>query len=236
MKIIIIIPAYNEEDNIEKVLSNLINNYPQYDYVVINDCSRDNTKDILKTKNYNYIDLPINLGIGGGIQTGYIYAFENDYDIAIQMDGDGQHDPKYFEEAIKLIEENRADIVIGSRFIDKEGFQSSFIRRMGIRFLSNLIKQVSGADIKDVTSGYRIVNRKFIKIYADDYAQDYPEPEAIINAKLNSANILEIPVIMSDRNSGKSSISPMKSIYYMIKVSVAIILYRITFQRRGWNK
>jgi glycosyltransferase involved in cell wall biosynthesis len=233
MKTIIIIPAYNEEKNIELVVENLIKNYPQYDYVVINDCSTDKTREILKQKNYNFIDLPVNLGIGGGVQTGYKYALENNYDIAIQMDGDGQHNPQYYEQAVNMIKNNNADIVIGSRFIKKEGFQSSSIRRFGISFLSNLIKLICRADIKDVTSGYRIINKRFIEIYAREYAQDYPEPEAIVNAKINKAVIKEIPVQMNERLGGESSISPLKSIYYMIKVSIAIITYRITINKRG---
>jgi len=233
MKILIIIPAYNEGKNIERVVDNLIKNYPQYDYVIINDCSTDQTKEIIKNNRYNYIDLPVNLGIGGGVQTGYKYALENEYDIAIQMDGDGQHNPQYYYQAVKLIENGQADVVIGSRFLEKEGFQSSKLRRIGITFLSKLIKIICGADIKDVTSGYRIVDRKFIKIYANEYAQDYPEPEAIVNAKINKAIIKEIPVIMNERIGGESSISPLKSVYYMIKVTLAIIIYRFTVSKRG---
>lgn len=232
MKTLIIIPAYNEQENIKHVVDNLVNNYQQFDYVVINDCSVDNTKEILENNNYNYINLPVNLGIGGGVQTGYKYALENKYDIAIQMDGDGQHDPKFFDSIIQPIKNGNADIVIGSRFIHKEGFQSSAIRRFGISFLSSLIKLVSGTNVKDVTSGYRAVNRKFIEIYAQEYAQDYPEPEAIVNAAMHNAKILEYPVVMFERSGGKSSISPLRSIYYMIKVSIAIVLYRITFDKR----
>lgn len=232
MKILIIIPAYNEELNIKPVIDNLITNYPQYDYIVINDCSKDTTREILRQNKYNFLDLPVNLGIGGGVQAGYKYALANGYDIAIQMDGDGQHNPEYYCYAVDLIKEGQADIVIGSRFITKEGFQSSAIRRFGIGFLSKLIKLVCGADVKDVTSGYRIVNRKFIEIYANDYAQDYPEPEAIVNAKINNAVIKEIPVVMNERLGGESSISPLKSIYYMIKVTIAIIIYRLTVKKR----
>lgn len=232
MKTLIIIPAYNEQENIKCVVDNLIKNYPEFDYVVINDCSSDNTKRILENNNYTHINLPVNLGIGGGVQTGYKYALEKGYDIAIQMDGDGQHDAKFFNSVIQPIKEGNADIVIGSRFIQKEGFQSSSIRRLGINFLSSLINLVSGTNVKDVTSGYRAVNRKFIEIYAQEYAQDYPEPEAIVNAAMCNARILEYPVIMFERIGGKSSISPLKSIYYMIKVSIAIVFYRITFDRR----
>lgn len=232
MKVIIIIPAYNEQDNIKQVVDNLIDNYPQFDYIVINDCSSDKTKDILQYNNYNYINLPVNLGIGGGVQMGYKYAKEHGYDIAIQMDGDGQHDPKFFEKVIEPIKNDKADIVIGSRFIEGIGFQSTGLRRLGIRFLSTLINLVSGIIVKDVTSGYRAVNRKFIEIYSGEYAQDYPEPEAIVSAAMYNARILEYPVIMSERIGGESSISPFKSVYYMIKVSIAIILYRITFDKR----
>lgn len=233
MKILIIIPAYNEETNIKQVVDNLIKNYSQYDYVVINDCSKDSTKMILEKNKINHINLPVNLGIGGGVQTGYKYALENKYDIAIQIDGDGQHDPKYIEKGIQPIVNGQADIVIGSRFIEKKGFQSSLIRRIGINFLSSLIDLISGMKVKDVTSGYRIVNKKFIEIYANNYAQDYPEPEAIVNAAMNNGKIIEIPVEMSERLGGESSISPLKSIYYMVKVSISILLYRLTFDKRG---
>lgn len=236
MKTLIIIPCYNEQENIKCVVDNLINNYPQFDYVVINDCSSDNTKKILEDNNYNHINLPVNLGIGGGVQLGYKYALNNNYDIAIQMDGDGQHDPKFFDNIIEIFERDSADIVIGSRFIQKEGFQSSAMRRMGINFLSFLIRIVSGIKVKDVTSGYRAVNRKFIKIFSEEYAQDYPEPEAIVKASVHNAKILEYPVVMFERVGGKSSISLLKSVYYMIKVSLAIVLYRITFDKRGIKK
>lgn len=229
MKILVIIPAYNEQDNIVSVVNNLNKSSPFVDYLIINDCSTDETEKVCKENGYNYINLPVNLGIGGGVQTGYKYAYENGYDIVIQHDGDGQHDPTYIEEVIKPIEEGVADIVIGSRFITKEGFQSSFIRRLGIKFLSSLIKICSKVEIYDVTSGYRAVNRKFIKIYAHSYAEDYPEPEAIVAGAMYGARIKEVPVIMHERNSGHSSIKSWKPIYYMIKVSIAILLYRITF-------
>jgi len=234
MKILAIIPCYNEERNIDKVVQNiqnykLLNDSSNYiiDYLIINDCSKDNTLEICKEKNYNYINLPVNLGIGGGVQAGYKYAFEQGYDIAIQHDGDGQHDPCYFGDVISPILSGQADIVIGSRFLDKEGFQSTGLRRFGISFLSKLIYLCTGVKARDVTSGYRAVNRKFIKLFAFHYAQDYPEPEAIMDAALNKAKIMEVPVIMHEREEGKSSISPIKSIYYMFKVSLAILFHRL---------
>ena len=233
-KILIIIPAYNEAANIEKVVDNIINHYPQYDYIIINDGSTDNTEEICFKKSYRFLSLPINLGIGGAVQTGYKYAKSYGYDIAIQTDGDGQHDIAYVEALIKPIQEKKADICIGSRFIKREGFQSSFARRVGITFLSNLIFMLTGKKIKDVTSGFRAVNKKFIKIYAEEYPNDYPEPEAIVSAVMHKGKIAEIPVIMRERENGESSINFWKSVYYMIKVTLAIIICRISFGfRRG---
>ena len=229
--VLVVIPAYNEELNIYNTVMDLREKCPSYDYVIINDCSMDNTLKVLKDNHFSYLNLPTNLGIGGAVQCGYMYAAENGYDIAIQMDGDGQHDPKYYPEAVKIIEDDEADIVIGSRFITNEGFQTSFMRRFGIRFLSGLINLMCHEKVKDVTSGYRVVNRKYLELFANEYAQDYPEPEAIIAAKLKNARIKEIPVVMRDREEGESSISPLKSIIYMIKVSLAIIFSRIIVKR-----
>ena len=232
MKILVIIPAYNEQDSIINVINKLKKDCPRADYVVINDCSKDNTLSVLKENNTSFVNLPINLGIGGGVQTGYKYALENGYDIAIQIDGDGQHDTAYLDKVIAPIEEGVADIAIGSRFIDKEGFQSSGMRRAGIKFLSALIKICCGTKVRDVTSGFRAVNRKYIKMYAYDYPTDYPEPEAIVQASVDGARIAEVPVIMKERETGQSSIYAWKSIYYMIKVSLAIIICRISKRRK----
>ena len=224
-----IIPAYNEEKNIEKVVDNIVNNYPQYDYVVINDGSSDDTRDICKKRGYQYLNLSINLGIGGAVQTGYKYAKDKGYDIAVQIDGDGQHDIAYLEQMLPALESGEADVVIGSRFIDKEGFQSSAARRMGIRILSMLIFLTTGCRVKDVTSGFRAVNKRFIDIYAKNYPIDYPEPEAIVYAVMNCGKIKEHPVIMREREMGTSSINMFKSVYYMIKVTLAILVCRRSF-------
>ena len=228
MKTLVIIPAYNEEENIINTIADINRHCPEVDYIVINDCSRDSTEAILKTNQKDYLSLPCNLGIGGGVQTGYRYAAENGYDIAIQFDGDGQHDARYLRDLIEPIETGKADIAIGSRFIRKEGFQSTGLRRMGIGFLSGLIKLLCGIRVTDVTSGMRAVNRRFIEEYARSYAQDYPEPEAIIAAAIRGAKIVEIPVQMRERQGGKSSINPIRSIYYMIKVSLALVLARFS--------
>lgn len=229
MKALVIIPAYNEENSILKTVKNLESERENidFDYVIINDCSKDNTLKVCKENNLNYINLAINLGIGGAVQTGYKYAYENDYDIAIQMDADGQHSPKYIKDLISGIEEGN-NMVIASRFIDKKGFQSTLIRRIGINLYSIIIKILSGATIKDTTSGYRAVDKKIIKYFAKNYPVDYPEPET--NAILAKAKckIKEIPVEMEARKEGKSSITPLKSIYYAGKVAMAVIIASLT--------
>lgn len=236
MKILIIIPAYNEANSIQKVIEQLKNVSLDVTYLIVNDSSKDSTEEICQRNGFNYVTLPVNLGIGGGVQTGYKYALKNNYDIAVQMDGDGQHDANYIQNIVQPIINDEADIVIGSRFIKGEGFQSTGVRRIGINFLSLLIKLCSRTVVKDVTSGFRAVNKRFIKIYAEEYSQDYPEPEAIIVAALNKGRIKEVPVIMHERKAGNSSIHSWKSMYYMIKVSIAILIYRITFTKRGTNK
>lgn len=231
-KVLIIIPAYNESENIERVVDNLTGNFPQYDYLIVNDCSRDNTEEIIKKRGYNYISLPVNLGIGGGVQSGYLYAVQNDYDIAVQIDGDGQHDPAFVEKLIAPIISGEADITIGSRFIDKKGFQTSFLRRLGNRFISLVIRVCCGVNATDTTSGFRASGREATAFFAENYAQDYPEPEAIVAAALNDFRIKDVAVEMNERQGGVSSINARRSVYYMIKVSLALIICRIGTPRR----
>ena len=233
-KVLVIIPAYNEAENIVHVVKHMMEAAPKYDYLVINDGSTDNTPDLCRRENYRYLDLPINMGIGGAVQAGYIYARKYDYDIAVQMDGDGQHDIAYLDRLLEPIANGEADVVIGSRFLEKEGFQSTLSRRMGINILSGLIWLVTGRHIMDVTSGYRVVNKMFIKIYSEDYPMDYPEPEAIVAAIMHLGRVKEVPVRMRAREGGISSITFKKSIYYMIKVTLAILICRMGYGiRRG---
>lgn len=232
MKKLLIIPAYNEQENIIRTIQDIECNAPGMDYIVINDCSRDNTKKILEEYGANYLDLPVNLGIGGGVQTGYRYALEHDYDIAIQFDGDGQHDARYLSTLVAPIEAGDADCTIGSRFIKKEGFQSSALRRVGISFLSSLIKLLSGVKIYDVTSGFRAVNRSMIAYFAENYPQDYPEPDAVLVSALNGFRVCEVPAQMRERIGGQSSISSFRAVYYMVKVSISLVICRLTHKRR----
>lgn len=233
MKVLVIIPCYNEQESIERVIENLKANAPFADYLIVNDCSTDKTLRILQANGMNYINNPVNLGIGGGVQAGYLYARENGYDVAVQMDGDGQHDPKYLEKVCAPVIDGTYDMCIGSRFIEKEGFQSSFMRRLGINIISFMIKLFTGKKIYDVTSGYRACNKELINFFADNYADDYPEPEAIITSVLSGFKVGEVPVVMVERQGGTSSIRSLKSAYYMIKVCLALVVDRIKVRKAG---
>lgn len=227
MRKLIIIPAFNEEENIEKTVESIFRDSSGFDYVVINDCSRDNTRRICEERGYNIVNLPINLGIGGAVQTGYKYAVRNGYDMAVQVDGDGQHDPRFLEEMAEYLEKHDLDMVIGSRFIEKQGFQSSGLRRMGIRFFTFLIKILTGKTITDPTSGLRMVGKNVLAIFAEDYPKDYPEPESVVAILRRKMKVEEIPVVMYEREGGVSSISMKKSVYYMVKVTLAILIESI---------
>ncbi|OKP93311.1 glycosyltransferase family 2 protein [Paenibacillus sp. P46E] len=224
MRILGIIPCFNEEDNIEKLIKELAEYSDLLDFIIINDHSSDLTEMICERNKVGIINLPCNLGIGGAVQTGYIYANKHDYDIAIQIDGDGQHDPKFIKNLIEPLIHGESDFVIGSRFIKKEGFQSSFTRRMGIVYFAGLLSLLTKQKVSDPTSGFRACNKKIIKLFSNNYPTDYPEPESIMALSRNGFKITEIPVQMRERIGGVSSIKALKSVYYMIKVTIAIII------------
>lgn len=232
-KILIIIPAYNEEECILTTYQKIVNYNKEYgtnyDVIVINDCSTDRTLNICQENNIPVISLVHNLGIGGAVQTGYKYALENNYDIALQYDGDGQHDINYVKNIIQPIIKGNADFVIGSRFINKESsnFQSSTARRIGIRLISFIIKLVTGKKIFDVTSGFRAANSKVIADFAQSYPIDYPEP--ITNTELLKKKYIvkEVPVSMNERIGGVSSIHSWKSIYFMVNVILSVFVIGI---------
>ena len=224
LKRLIIIPAYNEAENIVKTVEAIKEKAKGFDYIIINDCSTDRMKNICEENGYNVINLPINLGIGGAVQTGYKYAYNHDYDIAVQVDGDGQHDPEFLNKMADYLIEHDLDMVIGSRFIECEGFQSSKLRRIGIIFFSKLIKFLTRVEITDPTSGLRMVGKNVISLFAFDYPRDYPEPESVVAVIRRNMRVEEIPVVMKEREGGVSSISMKKSVYYMIKVTLAILI------------
>jgi glycosyltransferase involved in cell wall biosynthesis len=223
-KILVIIPAHNEEGSVGKVVEEVHTYLPQAEVLVVNDGSTDLTSEIAKSKGAIVLNLPFNLGIGGAMQAGYQYANEKGYDIAIQVDGDGQHNPKEIGKLLKALQEKKMDMVIGSRFIGDSGYKSSTMRRIGISIFSQVISMIVGQRITDPTSGFRASNRKTIQLFASDYPQDYPEPEVVILLHQCHLKMEEVPVGMSERYSGESSITKIRSIYYMVKVLLAIFV------------
>jgi len=231
LKGLVIIPCYNEEMAIGKLLTEMkVLSLPpniDVDVLVVNDCSKDKTSAKANEFGARVIDLPINLGIGGAMQTGFIYAQQNNYDFAVQMDGDGQHPPS---ELIKLIDQftnAHSNIVIGSRFVLKQGFQSSALRRLGITYFHYLTYAFTGKSIFDITSGFRLFDKKTIQIIAKKYPDDYPEPESLIILSRAGLSFKEVPVIMRERQGGKSSIRNFSQLYYMAKVTIAMFFSNI---------
>lgn len=231
-KILVIIPCYNEQENIVRTVAELHAVCPQADCLVVNDCSTDASAALLAEHGIPFLDLPVNLGIGGAVQSGYRYARAHGYDVAVQLDGDGQHDPRYLPAVVGPVAAGELDLCIGSRFVEKEGFQTSFMRRVGIRFLSGLIFVLSGKRVLDVTSGFRAANAAVTAFFAEHYAIDYPEPESILAASLAGYRVGEAAVQMRERQGGVSSISTFKSVYYMVKVSLSLIIARFAIKRR----
>lgn len=236
MKVLVIIPAYNEEDNILNTCESIEKAKEKLDfsldYIVINDGSTDNTAKICKENKLPMINLVHNLGIGGGVQTGYKYAYKNGYDIAIQFDGDGQHDAEYIKNLVEPIVKCEANMTIGSRYIaELSEFKSTAMRQLGIKILSFILKITTGKKIYDMTSGFRAVDKNIIKLFASDYPNDYPEPETNLVIIKKGFKVKEVAVKMHKREHGKSSITPLKSIYYMIKVSYAMIVRSIIERR-----
>ena len=236
-RIAVVIPCFNESESISGVIRSLSAYQDQPEYtlvpVVVNDCSTDNTLEVIKGLNILFLDLPVNLGIGGAVQSGMRYAFENGYDAAIQFDGDGQHPADQIRQIVIPVIEDNADVVIGSRFLDKEGFQSTYLRRAGIRYFEHLLKLLLGIRISDSTSGFRCLGKKALKLVNAYYPDDYPEPEAVVLFNLNRLNISEVPVNMMERQGGQSSIRGWKTAYYMFKVSLAILFayIRLKFKK-----
>lgn len=237
MKVAIIVPCYNEDANVlqlyTEIKSTIFSKSFSIEPIFINDCSNDNTKHVLNSNNISFIDLPVNLGIGGAVQTGFKYALRNGFDVAVQMDGDGQHPPSQLEKILQPLLNNEADVVIGSRYITKEGFQSSILRRFGINYFKKLNKLLVGIIVNDSTSGYRALNKKALEVVANYYPDEYPEPETIVLYALHHLRITEVPVMMRERQGGESSIRAYKTVYYMFKVTLGTFFLFIRLKFNG---
>jgi len=223
-KTLVIIPAFNEEGSVGKVVEEVKTHLPQIDALVVNDGSTDLTSETAKAKGAIVLDLPFNLGIGGAMQAGYKYAFEKGYEIAIQVDGDGQHDPKEIPKLLHVLEGEKADVAIGSRFIGDSEYKASVMRRLGSFILSKAISMIVGQKLTDPTSGFRAANRRAIELFSANYPQDYPEPEAMVLLHQCGLKMKEVSVRINQRSSGESSITRIRSIYYMVKVLLAIFV------------
>lgn len=225
-KILIIIPAYNEEKSIRNVILSIKQANQNYDCLVINDGSKDNTQAEAESAGQaTVVQLPSNLGIGGAVQTGFKYASYKNYDYAIQFDGDGQHIATEIPKLLSPLQAGEVDVCIGSRFVEKtDGFQSTFMRRIGIRVFEIMNRLLIQKRITDSTSGFRAYNKAVIEFLAANYPTDYPEPETIILLGKNDFRIKEVSVEMEERQGGISSISGLKSAHYMIKVILAMLM------------
>lgn len=230
MQILIIVPAYNEADNIAQVVDNLINNYPQYDYVVINDGSTDDTRKICRRNGYNLLDLPANTGLSGAIRSGMRYANFYGYDYIVQLDGDGQHEPAYIEKMVRKMKETNCDIVIGSRYKDVKKPMTA--RMIGSQILTMAIWLTTGGKyIGDVTSGMRLFNKKMIKQFGYDIHYS-PEPDTLAYLLNCGIKIEEVQVSMYDRTAGDSYLNFTGSVWYMIKMLFSILLFQWVRKRR----
>jgi glycosyltransferase involved in cell wall biosynthesis len=224
MKILVIVPAYNEEASLPGVVRDLRERVPAADVLVVNDGSRDATVQVARKLGVMVLDLPFNLGIGGAVQAGFLYAERNAYDIAVQFDGDGQHLAGEINKLLEPLMAKQADLVVGSRFLTIGGYKAPVFRKMGIGIFSFVLSRILGMTVTDSTSGFRAANRRVIEFFAHTYPDDYPEVEALVLLHKAGLRMAEVPITMRERTGGKSSITPIRSIYYMTKVLMAIFI------------
>jgi glycosyltransferase involved in cell wall biosynthesis len=220
-----IVPAYNEASSVARVVAGLRAHAPEFDVVVVDDGSTDATALEAERAGATVLRMPFNLGIGGAMQAGYLYAQEHDYDFAVQVDGDGQHDPAQIESLADVFRaDHSVDFVYGSRFAEASGYRAPLNRRVGIRIFAGLLSLITRQPVTDPTSGFRLANRRAIELFARDYPHDYPEVEAILMVHAHRLRIVEVPVSMHARETGRSSITWLRSGYYMVKVLLAVFI------------
>lgn len=236
-QVLIVVPCFNEANSIEKLIQDLANlkvNDFVISILIVNDGSTDDT--LQKIQLVNFLNLCNNLGIGGAVQAGIKYAYDLNYDFAVQIDGDGQHPINELEKMLEICDKESADICIGSRFISNSGFQSTYFRRIGIKIINSIIFLTTNKKIFDSTSGFRVLNKKAIKLFSSNYPDKYPEPESLVYALLKGLKVVEVQVEMKHRAEGVSSISGFFALYYMVKVVMAIFFIKIGFLLKFNNK
>jgi glycosyltransferase involved in cell wall biosynthesis len=224
MNILIIVPAFNEEESITGVIRDLRKYVPQADVLIVDDGSADATTQVAREMGAKVLELPFNLGIGGAVQTGYLYAYQHGYDIAVQFDGDGQHIASEVKKLIEPLESGRADLSIGSRFLNPGAYHAPIFRKLGIRLFSFVLSRILGMAVTDSTSGFRAANRRAIEFFSRSYPDDYPEVESLVLLHKMNMRMEEVAAAMRERTSGRSSITPVRSVYYMTKVLMAIFI------------
>jgi glycosyltransferase involved in cell wall biosynthesis len=221
---VVIIPAYNEEESLGHVISQVHSAVPFADVLVVNDGSTDATARIAQAHDCTVLDLPYNLGIGSAMQTGFLFARDHGYQVAVQVDGDGQHDPDEIADLLEVLAGGEVDVAVGSRYIEDRGYITPAVRRLGIVILAGVISLVTGQRFTDPTSGFRASNRAAICFCAENYPFDYPEPESVVLFRRAGLRVREAPATMNPRYGGQSSITPFRSGYYMVKVILAIVV------------
>jgi glycosyltransferase involved in cell wall biosynthesis len=224
VKRLAIIPAFNEQEAIGKVVDEVFAFDPTLDVLVVDDASYDNTRERAQEHGARVVRLPFNLGIGGAVQAGFKYAANKGYDVVVRVDGDGQHDPAELGPLIEVVLAGRADICVGTRFAGGDGYRSSAARRVGIRLLARTVSLLTHQRVTDTTSGFQVLNRKAIELFAQDYPHDYPEVEAAVMVHKHRLRLVEVPVRMRERAGGRSSIRGARTVYYMAKVMLAILI------------
>jgi glycosyltransferase involved in cell wall biosynthesis len=223
-RLVAIVPAWNEAGAIGAVVDEIRGVFPDVRVVVVDDASEDDTAEIAEQHGATVLRLPFNVGIGGAVQTGYQYALEHGFELAIQVDGDGQHDPSEIASVLEPVLDGRADLAVGTRFAEGGGYRGTRVRRVGIRIFAAVVSLMVGQRVSDTTSGFRAVNRKALRLFAAEYPHDYPEVESIVLLSRHGLRMVEVPVQMRVRETGNSSITTLRAAYYMIKVLLALFI------------
>lgn len=231
-KALIIVPAFNEASTILNLLGEIRQKAPFADTIVVNDCSTDNTAKVLSQHDVPFLSLPANLGIGGAVQTGFKYAREKGYDAVVQVDGDGQHDPASVKVLLDTLADEMVDVVIGSRYLQNTGYKTPMARRFGMIIFSALAQLLTGSKVTDTTSGLRALNKRAIDFFADNYPVDFPDAEAIIMLKYSGFRIIELPVVLRQRQSGRSTTGFVKSLYYPFRSLLGIFAVLVRKRRK----
>jgi glycosyltransferase involved in cell wall biosynthesis len=223
LRVLAIVPAYNEAESVGAVVRELLHR-GDLDVLVVNDGSTDDTAAEARAAGARVLDLPLNLGIGGAVQTGYLYARRHCYDVALQVDGDGQHDPTQIDRLLARLSGGEAELALGSRYAEKTSYRSPLLRRAGMIVLSWLVSLVTRQRLRDTTSGFRACTRPLLVYFAENYPQDYPEVEALVLARRAGFRVVEVACRFRERAGGRSTITPLRAAYYMIKVQLAVLI------------